>query len=207
MPKQPDSARVMIWILAWCLGGVFSGCATIDDLSSQTYRKAGFPSNVSEGQALGLLPMYGAGSLREFLPQANEIFLESFRHGNSGWTLIDPKECLQRIQQTGLDPVYRTFSQGYAMKNPPLQEPLRQIGEAVGARYLLLTELQQMETAEGATEVRVAGRLWDAKMGETLWEGTGESRGYVFLVFPWVPSSFEKTMAVASKGLIERLPN
>jgi hypothetical protein len=204
--KQPDSVRVTIWILTCFLGGWLSGCATIDDLSSQTYRKAGIPSNVSEGQALGLLPMFGSGSLREFLPQANAIFLENFQHEHSGWTLIDPQESVQRIQQAGLDSLYRVFSEDYAMKNPPLQEPLRQIGEAVGTRYLLLTELQQMETAEGATEVRVAGRLWDAEMGETLWEGMGESRGYVFLVFPWVPSSFEKSMAVASKGLIEHLP-
>jgi len=159
-----------------------------------------------EGQPLGVLPMFGASSLRDYLPQADAIFLENFQEERPAREWINPSQIAQRIQEAGLDTVYRDFSKTFAMKNPPIQEPLHQIGKAVGARYLLLTELQQMETAEGATEVRVAGRLWDSEAGESVWEGMGESRGYVILMFPWVPSSFEKSMAVASKGLIDHLP-
>ena len=68
------------------------------------------------------------------------------------------------------------------------------------------TELQRIEMTEGATQVRLTGRIWDIEKGEILWEGIGEGRGYVVLIFPWVPSSFEKTMATASNGLIHRLP-
>lgn len=193
-------------ILVCFLVGGAVGCATIDDLSTQTYRQIGLPSNLSEGEEFGLLPLFGKGSVREYLPEANAIFLDNFQRQRTGRTWIEPQESLRRIRAAGLESAYLDLTAGSSTENPPRQEPLQQIGKAVGARYLLITEVQRIETTEGATQVRLAGRLWDTDKGETLWEGVGEGRGYVFLIFPRVPSSFEKTMAVASRGLIERLP-
>lgn len=206
MNKPPDCFRVIVGILVCFLGGGVVGCATIDDLSTQTYRKIGLPSKVSEGEGFGFLPLFGRISVRNYLPEANEIFLESIQQQRTGLTWIDPQESLRRIRAAGLEATYQDLTTGSSAETPPRQEPLQRIGKAVGVRYLLLTEVQRVETTEGATQVRLKGRLWDTEKGETLWEGVGESRGYVFLIFPRVPSSFEKTMAVASRGLIERLP-
>jgi hypothetical protein len=193
-------------IVACLAGGLSTGCATIDNLSTESYRKAGLPSKLSEGEALGLLPLFGRPSLRDYLPQADAIFLESFERQRSGRSWIDPKESLKRIREAGAEAFYQDLAKGYTIDRPPQQVPLRQIGKALGARYLLLTELNQIEMAEGATQVRLTGRIWDAEKGEILWEGVGEGRGYVRLIFPSVPSSFEQTMATASRGLIHRLP-
>ncbi|MBI3811801.1 MAG: hypothetical protein HY283_06310 [Nitrospirae bacterium] len=193
-------------IVACLAGGLAAGCATIDNLSTESYRKLGLPSRLPEGESLGLLPLFGRVSLREYLPGADVIFLESFQHERGGRTWIDPQESLRRIREAGLETLYQDLARGYSIDHPPLQEPLQQIGKAVGTRYLLLTELEQIELTEGATQVRLHGRLWDAEKGEILWEGVGEGRGYVVLIFPWVPSSFEKTMATASNGLVHRLP-
>jgi hypothetical protein len=73
-------------------------------------------------------------------------------------------------------------------------------------RFFLQVHLQQVEIVEGATQVRIEGRLWDIEQGDILWEGVGESRGNLFLFFPTAPASFEKTMEVASRGLIRKLP-
>jgi hypothetical protein len=192
----------MACLVAW----LTLGCATIDDLSTESYREVGLPPNLFEQQALGLLPLFGHGTLRGYLSTADGIFLESFRQHRAGQTWIDPHETLKRIREAGLEAVYQNLVKEYSVQQPPQQDPLQQIGKAVGTRYLLLTELQRLEMTEGATQVQLNGRVWDTEKGEILWEGTGESRGYVFLIFPRAPSSFEKTMAVASDGLIQRLP-
>ncbi|HEY5595078.1 MAG TPA: hypothetical protein VIL61_07990 [Nitrospiria bacterium] len=193
-------------ILCCLVIAALPGCATIDNLSTESYRKAGLPSHLSEGEALGLLPLFGRVSLREYLPRADAIFLESFQQQRGGRTWIDPQESVRRIREAGLETLYLDLTREYSVDHPPRQEPLQLIGKAVGTRYLLLTELQRIEMAEGATQVRLTGRIWDIEKGEILWEGIGEGRGYVVLIFPWVPSSFEKTMATASDGLIDRLP-
>lgn len=193
-------------ILCCLVIGAVPGCATIDNLSTESYRKGGLPSKLSEGEALGLLPLFGRVPLREYLPKADVIFLESFQQQRNGRSWIEPQESLKRIREAGLETLYQDLAKGYSIDHPPRQEPLQQIGKAVGTRYLLLTELERIEMAEGATQVRLTGRIWDTEKGEILWEGIGEGRGYVMLIFPWVPSSFEKTMATASNGLIQRLP-
>ncbi|MBI3995278.1 MAG: hypothetical protein HY349_04810 [Nitrospirae bacterium] len=188
------------------IGALPMGCATIDDLSTESYRKFGFPSEPFEGEGLGLLPLFSRSSLRDYLPRADAIFVEALRQQRSGRVWIDPQESLSRIRQSGLESLYQDLTREYSVDRPPRQEPLERIGKAVGARYLLLTELQRIEMTEGATQVRLAGRIFDTEQGEILWEGIGEGRGYVVLIFPWIPSSFEKTMAIASNGLIHRLP-
>jgi hypothetical protein len=193
-------------ILCCLFIGTLTGCATIDNLSTESYRRVGLPSQLSDGEALGLLPRFGRSPLREYLPTADAIFLESFQQQRGGRSWIDPQESVKRIREAGLSTLYQDLARGYTMDHPPRQEPLQLIGKAVGTRYLLLTELQRVEMAEGATQVRLTGRIWDTEKGEILWEGIGEGRGYVMLIFPWVPSSFEKTMATASHGLIHRLP-
>lgn len=198
--------RIGYGLLACLVGWLTLGCATIDDLSTESYRKGGLPPKLFEQQSLGLLPLFGRGRVRDYLPTAETIFLESFQQRQDGRSWIDPNESLKRIHEAGLDAVYQNLVKGYSVQQAPQQEPLQQIGKAVGTRYLLLTELQRTEMTEGATQVQLNGRVWDTEKGEIIWEGTGESRGYVFLIFPWVPSSFEKTMAIASDGLIQRLP-
>ena len=186
--------------------GLLSGCATIDDLSSETYRRVSFSSNVFDREVVGLLPMSGTPGVQDYVSQADLIFQGHLRRLWEGRPHIEARESLQRIRKAGLERVYQDWAKSLASGRPPEQDPPAQIGKAIGARYLLQPELQRIELAEGATQVRLVGRIWDAEKGDLLWEGLGESRGYVMLIFPWVPSSFEKTMAVASKGLIRRMP-
>ncbi|MBI3610977.1 MAG: hypothetical protein HY204_09795 [Nitrospirae bacterium] len=193
-------------ILCGLFIGMLPGCATIDDLSTESYRKIGLTAEPFQKEPLGLLPLFGRYTVREYLPKADAIFLESLKQQRAGRSRVDPGESLNRIRVSGLQELYEGLVRDYTLERPLQQEPLQQIGKAVGTRYLLLAELQRVETVEGATQVRLSGRIWDVEKGEILWEGVGEGRGYVLLIFPWVPSSFEKTMAVASRGLVKQLP-
>lgn len=196
-------SRGVALTLTACLG-MLLGCATIDDLSGETYRRMGVASLRTE--TIGLLPMVGGGAVRGFLESAESIFVERLNQNQPGRPWMDPGQSLARIHEAGLESTLTEWARGERSGLPPTQEPLRRMGEAMGTRYLLLTRLHSIELTEGATQVRVTAKLWDSREGETVWEGVGEGRGYVFLVFPWVPSSFEKTMEVASDGLTRRIP-
>ena len=182
------------------------GCATIDDLSLETYRRVNLRSHVLKQETIGVLPTLGPFSVRGYLPMADSALVRSLKKTQPNRSWLVPDVTLTRINESGSEKIYRDWAREYTTKNPPQQTPLEKIGRAIGTRYLLLTELESIALEDGATHVRLASRLWDWEEGEILWEGIGESRGYVFLIFPWIPSSFEKTLAVASDGLVKRLP-
>lgn len=190
--------------LAVFLGWFSFGCVTIDDLSTENYRKIGLPDRWIQNEPVGVLPMMGGTTVRGNLTMADEILHRSLRRQEGPW--VDARESMNRIREAGLEDVYEDWARRYKFNRPPQQGPLEAIGKAIGTRHLLLTELHPAELTEGATQVRVLGRIWDSEEGEILWEATGESRGYVVLIFPWIPSSFEKTLAVACDGLVDRLP-
>jgi len=160
------------------------GCASISDFSRETYRK-GFltPDSFRDG-AMGVLPLSGGEKTDRYLDKAREIVRKAIAE-------IEP-----RMRPLDL-PLSKTKEVWSEQEFVPLKNT---------ARFLLQTELQQVDLAEGATHVLIKGRLWDLEQGDILWEGVGESRGNLFLFFPMAPASFEKVLETASRGLILKLP-
>ena len=200
--------RVSPWMAAWmaAVGLLLLGCATIDDLSVESYRAVGLSGATLKTQTIGLLPMFGKGENRIYLGPADQIFVDVLKRHRPDRIVMPPEETIRLIRERGLEATYQSIAKSYSAARAPEEAPLKELGQALGTRYLLLTELQGIEIAEGATQVRLRARLWDTERGDTLWEGIGEGRGYVFFIFPWTPSSIEKTLAVASRGLSLRLP-
>jgi TolB-like protein len=85
-------------------------------------------------------------------------------------------------------------------------ENLDALSIKLGVRYFLQTDIRISGVEGGAEHVRIFGRLWDGKTREILWSGYGEARGYVYLFFPAIPASFEKTSYRAIQGLVKRIP-
>jgi hypothetical protein len=83
---------------------------------------------------------------------------------------------------------------------------LQALSLKLGTRYFLQTDIRISGVEGGAEHVRIFGRLWDSKTKDILWSGYGEARGYVYLFFPAIPASFEKTAYRAVKGLVKRIP-
>jgi len=98
-------------------------------------------------------------------------------------------ETLSAINMAGLAETYDRMSGAYRSVGLFDREPLRQIGEAVGARYLLQLKLQGvdqsskqrfayfgvslLQTQSGT--VRVFAQIWDSWDGRVAWEGTVEN--------------------------------
>jgi len=161
-----------------------ANCASMGDFSHETYRRGFLSGDSLRDGAIGVLPLSGGERTGRYLDTAREIF----KH-----TISEIKPSMR-----------------------PISFPLSATKEVWGehefdalkgtARFLLQTELQQVDLVEGVTYVRIKGRLWDVEQRDILWEGVGESRGHLFLFFPTVPASFETAMEVASRGLMKRFP-
>lgn len=201
LPVRLRAAAACLVLIGWA-----SGCATIDDLSSETFRQPDLREQELRIGTVAALPLLANGGSRGYLGSGSRVFAETLAQQWTGRNVLLPDEAVDRIKTSGAEPVWRTVAAQYRSNLVPEEGPLNELASSAGARFLLLTELESVELAEGATHVKLTGRLWDADTGRVIWEATGRGRGYVFLFFPWAPSSFEKTMGVASRGLLRQLP-
>lgn len=192
--------------LFFIFGLLFFGCVGIDDLSREDYRRGVlYTSNLST-ETIAVMPMIGRGANRDYTKTAEKIFFRALTEMRQQTQLISPEEGRNKIEANQLGPLLERLKKETSFKKVAEEKDVAALKKVFGTRFLLQTELQQVEVIEGATHVRLQGRLWDIEMGDIIWEGTGESRGYLFLFFPRVPASFEKAAEVASRGLIKRLP-
>ena len=160
------------------------GCSSIGDFSRETYRKGFLSDDFLRDGVMGVLPLSGGEKTGHYLSTGREIF----------------KKAISEIKPS-MRPISLPLS---ATKEVWGEREFDALKET--ARFLLQTELQQVDLVEGVTYVRIKGRLWDVEQRDILWEGIGESRGHLFLFFPTVPASFETAMDVASRGLIRKFP-
>lgn len=192
--------------LFFIFGLLFFGCVGIDDLSREDYRRGVlYTSNLST-ETIAVMPMIGRGANRDYTKTAEKIFYRALTEMRQQTQLISPEEGRKKIEANQLGPLLERLKKETSFKKVAEEKDVAELKKVFGTRFLLQTELQQVEVIEGATHIRLQGRLWDIEMGDIIWEGTGESRGYLFLFFPRVPASFEKAAEVASRGLIKRLP-
>ena len=169
------------------------GCSSISDLSHETYKKGFLKIDPLGKEETAFLQMTGE-SADQHLSSAREIF-----------------DTLMREAQPRVRPLSLVSEVDSSFALPSTKKVLEEndfahLKKSTSIRFLLQTNLQQVEVVEGATQVRIEGRLWDIEQGDILWEGVGESRGHLFLFFPTAPASFEKAMEVAGRGLIRKLP-
>jgi len=192
--------------LTLALVGWLAGCASIDDLSKENYRRGFLIDHGLARESVAALPMWAKGDSRSYLPEAEEIFVNALKQMRPNLSVILPDESRRLIEAQGAGSAYRTSRDAFVERKVARDEDIRRIGRTLNVRFLLETDLDMVEIGDGATQVRIRGELWDAEMGDLVWEGFGEARGYLVLVFPRTPASFEKTAEVASRGLIRKLP-
>jgi hypothetical protein len=199
-----DRGVTLVALIAFLI--FWGGCVGIDDLSRENYRKGVLYTSSLSNETIAILPMVARGENRRYLKPAELIFYKALTEMREETNLISPQEGLAIIREGDLDDFFRVFEKETSFKKVAEERDLTKFRKPFGTRFLLQTELQEVAVMEGATQIRIQGRLWDIEMGDVIWEGTGESRGYLFLFFPRVPATFEKAIEVASRGLIRQLP-
>ncbi len=184
----------LLFLLLWV------GCARIGDLSGERYRVGVLFSLPNE--TVVILPMQAAEKYREDLPMAESIFYRGLTEMRPQMQRVSPQESRARLEAASLFPILERLEGDV----PFSEREMAPLHKLFGTPFFLQTFLSEAQTLEGATHVRIRSRLWDMEKGDIVWEATGESRGYLFLFFPTTPASIEKTLEVASRGLIRKLP-
>ncbi|MBI3802545.1 MAG: hypothetical protein HY282_02130 [Nitrospirae bacterium] len=193
--------------LFWICSLVLFGCAGIDDLSREDYRRGVLYMDNLSTETIAVMPMTAKGvANRPYTKTAESIFFRAMTEMRMHTHLISPEEGREKFKASHMDPLFEKLQGDVSFKKVAQEKDFPEVKKTLGTRFLLQTELQRVEVVEGATQVRITGRLWDIEMGDIIWEGTGESRGYLFLFFPQAPATFEKAIEVASRGLIKRIP-
>lgn len=185
---------------------LLAACAGIDDLSRESYRRGVLYTSDLNSETVVMLPMFARGENRSYLKPAESIFYKALTEMRQQMQLVSPQEGVAKMKDEEIYPFFETFQKEASFDEVAQEKDLAQFKKAFPTRFLLQTELQEVAVIEGATQVRIRGRVWDIEMGDVIWEGTGESRGYLFLFFPRTPATFEKAIETASRGLIRKLP-
>ncbi len=185
---------------------LFIGCVGISDLSRENYRRGIIKTDVLSKSTLAVLPMVAKGRNHDYVQSAEAIFFKALTEMRQPMELISPEEGLSRLKEADLYPFFQRLEKESPFGKVVEEGDLVKFKKVFGTRFVLQTELQQVAIVEGATHVRIRGRIWDIEIGDIIWEGTGESRGYLLFFFPRAPVSFERAIETASRGLIRKLP-
>lgn len=162
--------------------------------------------------ALGMIPIEG-----------NEVGVENFlaeilTKVAPRIQVIDPVQSVTRINGSGLVDAYAKMHDSALSSNILAREPLRELGTAVGARYIFQPRLMLFRqfltdrwvfpvfgvrvSQTRATILRLALQLWDAETGALLWfsvaEGTMQSEAMT-----QDPVYFQDVVRVTLGGMVQ----
>ncbi len=186
---------------------LFSSCTdAINNLSVEIYSAMDFsPENLAK-DGIVLTPTAPGDGTREEVATICSFLDNAMQRKIPGHGLIKVAEVTTRLQaDKELKSLWEKIEPHISAHSVRGTEAARSFAMKLHVRYLLETEIQMAEVAGGAEQVRVYGRIFDAKRDRTVWEGVGEGRGYETLVFPSTPATFRVIAETAVNGLVDRL--
>ncbi len=175
-----------------------AGCGGVSDLSREDYRRGILFIQPLAHTKMVVLPMGAPRVNRPYVADAERIFYKALTEMQVDVEMVSPDESRD---------VPGTVFGNPAAERVVFEREMAPFQKRFGTPLFLQTTLTQVGVVEGATQVRILGRLWDVEQGGILWEAHGEARGDVFLFFPTAPASFERMAEAASRGLIRKLPS
>jgi hypothetical protein len=116
----------------------------------------------------------------------DEMLLNRLHQRNPGFKLVTQGEVLKRINDKGMIRDYETFNRTFVRVGLN-EELIREFGEVLGCRYLLISQGMVTESKSEATytlvwtfgrkstlrTVKISSQLWDTQGVSLVWEGSG----------------------------------
>ena len=179
---------------------------TINDLSTTSYVDHVLSWKDLKNGGLGIFPTRVNVGKKAEVRIIENLLDKEIRHRFPGIRLVD-YESMHRFSSKSLRKKWIDLMVSHSSPHSISgTENLEALSLKLDTRYFLQTDIRISGVEGGAEHVRIFGRLWDGKTREIIWSGFGEARGYVYLFFPAVPASFEKTAYRAVEGLVKRIP-
>lgn len=136
--------------------------------------------------SLAILPLTVDPGLEPYGRRAGEAMHEALVAGYPGLSIVPPSQALQRLTNARATTTYANVVAQYEETGQLNPELVRELGDAVGARYLLNLRLAYAEEAgygpgDFVGEVqyrgqglRVIAQLWDGERGVLEWRTVGD---------------------------------
>jgi hypothetical protein len=116
----------------------------------------------------------------------DEMLLNELQKRHPSFQLVTPGDVLKRFNDKGLAAAYEKFTWGFTRTGFD-DDLLKRFGEALGCRYLLISQAVVTEYKSEASytlvwtfgrkstlrAVKISSQLWDTRSGSQIWEGSG----------------------------------
>jgi hypothetical protein len=147
------------------------------------------------------------------------VFSEALAESRKNIRVIGLPQALSAVNRAGLTETYKRMYQDYRDSGVFDPGALRQVGEAVGVRYLAQLKMPGFrQDAKGrfglfglsimqtqSANIRLFLQIWDSEDGSIVWEGSNElSRAYDTLSERSV--AFDTVVRESAADLIAKLP-
>jgi len=167
---------------------MISGCATITPINTSlvSYSASQFSFSDLHNSSIAVLPVITSMTKYEgFKRPAGDAIARSIQNRYSDITVHPPIVTLANINDANLSADYSNMMLSYVQTGILNRDTIKQIATASNSRFLLYSKLGAEETREtdydptlGVTTTRVLefeiySQLWDATVGDIVWEGRG----------------------------------
>src|SRR6516164_2648394 len=169
-----------------------------DTYTTSTPRLASFDVGTLAGEPVATLGLVAPANLQGFSPTVSLALATALAEASPPIREISTVETVNRLTDQGLAAEYADLLTGFARNGILERQRLRRIGSGLGARYVMLPGIAQLdetiidkfETAglkllrNRVTTLRLWLQLWDAQTGHIVWESAGEITVSTVLLSP-----------------------
>jgi hypothetical protein len=198
-------------VLAFTTALLAAGCGPVylsDTYATSTPRPASFNVGALAGEPVATLGPVAPANLQGFSPTLSLALATALAEVSPPIREIPTFETVNRLTDQGLAAEYADLLSGFARSGIMERQRLRRIGSGLGARYVMLPGLAQLDETvidkfEAAglkllrnrvTTLRLWLQLWDVQSGHLVWGSAGEVTVSTVLLSPKQAVPLEETV-------------
>jgi hypothetical protein len=221
MIEGSTTRRIGVTVLAFTAALFAAGCDPVylsDTYATSTPRPASFDVGVlAAGEPVATLGPVAPANLQGFSPTLSLALATALAEVSPPIREIPTFETVNRLTDQGLAAEYADLLSGFARSGIMERQRLRRIGSGLGARYVMLPGLAQLDETvidkfeagglkllrNRVTTLRLWLQLWDVQSGHIVWESAGEITVSTVLLSPKQTVPLEETVQKLLLNMIQ----
>ena len=207
-------------VLAFTAALLAAGCGPVylsDTYATSTPRPASFDVGALAGEPVATLGPVAPANLQGFSPTVSLALAAALAEVNPPIREISTFETVNRLTDQGLAAEYADLLSSFVRNGILDRRGLRRIGSGLGARYVTLPGLAQLDETvidkfeagglkllrNRVTTLRLWLQLWDVQSGHIVWESAGEITVSTVLLSPKQTVPLEETVQKLLLNMIQ----
>jgi hypothetical protein len=211
MIEGSTTKRIGGTVFAFTAALLVAGCGPVylsDTYATGTPRPASFDVGALAHEPVATVGLIAPASLQGFSPTVSLALATVLAEVSPPLLGISTFETVNRLTDQGLAAEYADLLSGFARTGILERQRLRRIGSGLGAWYVMLPGLAQLDETvidkfeagglkllrNRVTTLRLWLQLWDVQSGNIVWESAGEVTVSTVLLSPKQTVPLEETV-------------